>query len=515
MTILGTRYCLVGILCSFSLIVAFSRTSLAETGSPDHPNIVLILADDLGYGDIQCLNPDRGKIPTPHIDSLAQQGITFTDAHSTSSVCTPTRYSLLTGRYNWRTSLQRFVIYGYDPPMIEQGRMTLGSLLQTSGYQTAAIGKWHLGMSIPYTDERRVKGHNPPNVDWDARISDGPNERGFDYYFGISASLDMTPYIFIENDRFVGRGSVVKAFGVRRGPAEPDFEAVDVLPTIQNKTFEFIHKERDNQPFFAFVSLTSPHTPIVPSKEWKGKSGLGQYGDFVMQTDSVVGEITRAIDDTGQRENTLIIFTADNGCSKSARIPDLQAKGHYPSAQYRGSKGDLWDGGHRIPMIARWPAQIAKATTSDQLICQSDCLATFADIIGQELLDNAGEDSVSFLPALHGKPIESTRSGVIHHSIDGYFSYRQGKWKLLLARGSGGLTAPREHQVPEDSPIAQLYDMQADPGETKNLYESHPEVAKRLLDQLTLDIEKGRSTAGDPVPNDVDNIVLWKKPKKK
>ncbi len=490
------------------------RNVNAETAETPRPNIVLILADDLGYGDIQCLNRDNGKIATPSIDRLAQQGISFTDAHSTSSVCTPTRYSILTGRYNWRTTLQRFVLYGYSPPMIEGGRPTVADLLKREGYATAAIGKWHVGMNIPLTDDRPVKGHNPQNIDWSGRITEGPTERGFDYYFGISASLDMTPYIYIENDRFVGEGSVVKAFGFRKGPAEPDFEAVDVLPMTASKTIEFINAQSASQPFFAYVALTSPHTPVVPSKEWEEKSELGRYGDFVMQTDAVVGEIVEAIDAAGFGDNTMVIFTSDNGCSKTAKIPDLQSKGHYPSAHLRGSKGDLWDGGHRIPMIARWPAVIAPGSVSDELICQSDCMATFADMIDVRVPENAGEDSVSFLPALRGQPIQSSRAGLVLHSIDGYFSYRQGKWKLLLAKGSGGLTSPREHEVPEGSPIAQLFDMEADPGESNNLYESNPEVVKRLLDQLTSDIERGRSTEGAPAKNDIEDIVLWKQPKK-
>lgn len=472
------------------------------------PNVVFILADDLGYGDVHCLNPARGKIATPAMDRLAREGMTFTDAHSSSSVCTPTRYGILTGRYNWRTRLQKSVLYGYDRPLIAEDRLTVAGFLKQHGYTTAAIGKWHLGMDLPTTDDRVIKGHNRDNIDWDGVIQNGPIARGFDYYHGISASLDMPPYIYIENDRFVGRGTATKAFN-RKGPAEPDFEAIDVLPMIGKKATEFIAQQDASKPFFAYIAFTSPHTPILPSAEWQGKSDLGKYGDFVMQTDAVIGDIVEAIDSAGLGDNTLVIVTSDNGCSKAAGIEKMQAKGHFPSAHLRGSKADLWDGGHRVPFFARWPAVIEPGSTSEQLVCQIDLMATCADLLNQPIPAGAGEDSASFSSALEGQPIESTRPGLIHHSIAGHFAYRRGKWKLLLARGSGGWTAPRENAVPAGAPIAQLYDMEADPGETHNLYDSEPEVAAELLAQLTADVERGRSTEGPAAQNDA-KIVIWK-----
>ena len=288
-----------------TLMVCFGSVRAGESSRETvrNPNVVFIMADDLGYGDVQCLNPERGKIETPHIDQLASQGMTFTDAHSSSSVCTPTRYSILTGRYNWRTHLQKSVLYGFDKPLIAKDRMTVAELLQNEGYATAAIGKWHLGLEIPFTDDTPLDGHNPQNVDWDARINNGPVDRGFDYFYGISASLDMPPYIYIENDHFVGRGTATKAFN-RKGPAEPRFEAVDVLQTIGEKSVEFIKQQNSSRPFFAYIAFTSPHTPILPSPEWQGKSELGKYGDFVMQTDAVVGQIVAAIDQSGLAEKT-------------------------------------------------------------------------------------------------------------------------------------------------------------------------------------------------------------------
>jgi arylsulfatase A-like enzyme len=465
------------------------------------PNIIYILADDLGYGDVQCLNPERGKIATPKMDQLAAQGMVFTDAHTSSSVCTPTRYGILTGRYNWRTRLQSGVLFGFDQPLIAPDRLTVAGFLREQGYNTAAIGKWHLGMTMPTTDGKPTHGKNATNVDWKGTLTDTPFHHGFDYYYGIAASLDMPPYIFIENDRFVGEATAIKEFHPnRKGPAHPDLEAADVLPEIGRKSVEYIRQQKAEKPFFMYIALTSPHTPIAPSKEWQGKSPLGSYGDFVMQTDAVIGGIVGAVDAAGLADNTIVIVTSDNGCSaKPAKAAELEAAGHYPSARFRGYKSDLWDGGHRVPFIVRWPAGIKAGSISDQTVCLTDLMATAADLTGSTLPANAGEDSVSFAPALKGQPIVSTRAGVIHHSIGGKFSYRQGKWKLLLANGSGGWT---KEKMPAGT-VAQLYDMEADPGEQNNLYDSHPEVVQRLVAKLESDVERGRSTAGPEQSNDV------------
>ncbi|RME68497.1 MAG: arylsulfatase, partial [Verrucomicrobia bacterium] len=274
------------------------------------PNIVFILADDLGYGDVQSLNPERGRIPTPHIDQLAREGMSFTDAHSSSSVCTPTRYSILTGRYNWRTRLQWNVLYGYSKPLIPRERLTVAGMLHAAGYATACIGKWHLGMEIPEGEA-------------DPEIREGPVDRGFDYFFGISGSLDMPPFAYIENRRYTEPLTTEKKW-IRRGPAAAGFEAVEVLPTLVERAVTYIEGRRgQDQPFFLYLPLTSPHTPILPTAEWKGRSGLGKYGDFVMETDWAVGEVVAALARAGLAEDTLVIFTSDNGCSKSARIGEL------------------------------------------------------------------------------------------------------------------------------------------------------------------------------------------------
>ena len=476
-------------------------------GAP--PNIVYILADDLGYGDVSCLNPELGKIKTPRMDQLASEGMTFTDAHSSSSVCTPTRYSILTGRYNWRTRLQKQVLMGFDPPLIAPDRPTVAGLLKQQGYNTACIGKWHLGLGLPTVNGGPLNTDGLTNIDWKGKIKGGPFDLGFDYFYGITASLNIPPYIYIENDRFVGGDMVMQKTG-RKGPREKDFNNVETLPLLNRKVVDYIRQQEPAKPFFLYYAMTSPHTPIVPIDDWKGKSVAGDYGDFVMQTDAAIGRIGDALDEAGLGDNTIVIVTSDNGTSKWCGTKKLLEMGHHFSGIYRGSKGDLWDGGHRVPFFVRWPAKVKAGTTCDQLVSLNDLMATCAELTGAALPDTAGEDSVSFLPALAGKLVESARKGVVHHSFSGHFAYRMGKWKLLLAKASGGWTSPTEAEAPADAPKAQLYDMEADPGETKNLYESHPEVAERLLKQLETEVKRGRSTAGSAQKNDVDGIVLWK-----
>ena len=481
-----------------TIVALFAAALLAfnDIAAASRPNIVLILCDDLGYGDVQCLNLEHGKIQTPHIDKIADQGMTFTDAHSGSSVCTPTRYGLLTGRYSWRTRLQSGVTGGYKPCLIAPDRLTVAGLLKKQGYGTAILGKWHLDFQYqdPVSGEMLKRPHRKlkkmPPVG--SKIPDGPVSRGFDTYHGFHHAGDMQAVI--EDDTVIVHE-----------------DEINMLPRLTRKAVEYIdaHAKSPDQPFFLYVPLGSPHTPIVPSKEWQGKSELGPYGDFVMQTDATVGAITDALEKNGFADNTLLIFTSDNGCSKAANIPALRKQGHTVSAQYRGSKADLWEGGHRVPFLVRWPSKVESGSTSDQLITLVDVFATVSDITGEKAPAMA-EDSVSFLPALSGQAIQSTRKGVIHHSISGHFAYRQGKWKLLLAKASGGWTSPKENQAGADAPQAQLYDMENDPGEKNNLYLSHPEVAQRLLANLTVDVQNGRSTDGPAAKNDVEQIVLWK-----
>ena len=480
----------------------------------------MILADDLGYGDVRCLNPD-GKIPTPHLDRLAAAGMVFTDAHSSSAVCTPTRYGILTGRYNWRSRLKSGVTGGMSPPLIEPGRLTVPAFLKQQGYHTACIGKWHLGMDWPLKPDEEPfndnieKGEDGWRVDFSKPIARGPNSVGFDYFFGLAASLDMVPYAFIENDRVTKLPSTNKSFPMmfgrtngttRRGPAAADFEAVEVLPALTRKAVDYLRQRADEakagKPFFLYVPLNAPHTPIAPTKEWQGRSGLNPYADFVMQTDASVGAVLDALDRLGLSRETLVIFTSDNGCSPEAKFDELLAQGHNPSASFRGTKADIFDGGHRVPFIVRWPGRVKPGTTSDQLICLNDLFATCAEILDQKLPDTAAEDSVSILPALEGRATKPLREALVHHSINGSFAIRQGNWKLELCGDSGGWSAPRPGSpAAKQLPAVQLFDLSRDIGETNNVQAAHPEIVERLTRLLEKYAADGRSTPGAPQPN--------------
>jgi arylsulfatase A-like enzyme len=488
----------------------------ASATAAARPNIVYILCDDLGYGDVRCLNP-QGKIPTPHMDRLGTAGMIFTDAHSSSAVCTPTRYGVLTGRYNWRSRLKNGVLNGFSPRLIEPDRMTVAAFLKQQGYATACIGKWHLGMNWPQTNDTAPGSpDNPRNIDYTRPIAGGPTALGFDSYYGISASLDMPPFTFIENDRVTAVPTVEKQW-LRKGPAAPDFEAIDVLPVLTEKAVGFITRQaaaaKQGQPFFLYLPLASPHTPILPTKAWQGKSGLSPYADFVMQTDATVGAVLDALDQQGLTENTLVVFTSDNGCSPAAGIPELLAKGHHPSAQFRGTKADIFDGGHRIPFLVRWPARVKPGSTSDQLVCLTDLFATCAAILEQKLPDNAAEDSVSILPALTGEAQAPLREAVVHHSINGSFAIRQGQWKLELCPDSGGWSAPKPGTpAAAQLPPVQLYDLASDIGETRNVQAEHPEIVARLTKLLEKYVADGRSTPGQPQAN-TGAVEIHRKPK--
>lgn len=453
------------------------------------PNVLLILADDLGYGDVQCLNPERGRIPTPHLDRLAAEGRIFTDAHSGSSVCTPTRYGLLTGRYAWRTRLQSGVLDGgNDEPLIAEDRLTLGSFFQSHGYHTACLGKWHLGFQSEAAPggKKAGKGFGKAGLPPGATISGGPETRGFDRFEGCSNARTMGSWI--EGDRVAA-----------------SVEPIDVLPRLAERAVAHLEaRAKAGGPFFLYLPLTSPHTPILPTAEWQGKSGLGDYGDFVMMTDAVVGEVLDALKRNGLSESTLVIFSSDNGCSPQAGTKELEAQGHYASERYRGYKSDIWDGGHRVPFLARWPGRIPAGSQSDRLLCLTDVFATCAELLGETLPDDAAEDSFSFLPSLLGKADPAPRPPVVHHSIQGRFAIRDEHWKLSFCAGSGGWSKPGDKEAEKAGlPRWQLHDLAADPGEKRNLLDEKPEVAQRLAELLRGQIDLGRSTPGSEAKNDV------------
>lgn len=497
------RFTTHAVLVSAALVAQTIYSPALNAKSNDRPNIVCILADDMGYGDVGALNPDC-KIKTPNLDRLAAGGMTFTDAHSSSSVCTPTRYGLLTGRYNWRSRLKSGVLYGYDRRLIEPDRMTVPLLLKAQGYHTACVGKWHLGWDWPTFDGGIADGNKDANnIDFTKPISNGPTGVGFDYFFGIAASLDMPPYVYVENDRCTDQPTATigkQEFG-RAGLSVPGMTAAQVLPDLTAKSVEYIRSRTADKetarPFFLYFPLPAPHTPIAPTKAWQGKSGISKYLDFVMQVDDTVGQIMKAVDTAGVTDNTLFIFTADNGCSPAANIGQMHKAGHRPNYHFRGHKADIYDGGHRVPFIARWPARVKPGSTTDQVACLTDLMATCADITGQALPENAAEDSVSMLPALLGTATNPLREAVVHHSINGTFSIRRGDWKLELCPGSGGWSFPRPGSPAEKNlPPLQLYNLKHDISETTNLHTKHPDVVDELTELLQSYVDRGRSTPG-------------------
>lgn len=520
---------------SAALVVAFFLSAVGSLlSAAPKPNIIFILCDDLGYGDVAVLNPE-GKIKTPHMDRLAKTGMYFTDAHSGSAVCTPTRYGVMTGRYCWRSKLKSGVLGGLSPRLIEQGRLTVADFLRQQGYATGCIGKWHLGMDWARPEGKPVSELNIEpreqvwNVDYSKPVTNGPTAVGFDYYFGISASLDMVPYTYIENDRVTALPTEDAEFLLyegregrtcRKGPTAPGFHTSQVLPKLEEKAASFIREKaggaKSGKPFFLYLPLNSPHTPIAPTKEWQGKSGISFYADFVMQTDATIGAVQDAVDQSGIGENTLIIMTSDNACSPSADFAELKSHGHNPSHIFRGNKADIYEGGHRVPFLVRWPAMVKAGGKSDQVICLTDLFATTADILGQKLPDSAAEDSVSFLPALKGEDKGPLREATVHHSINGSFSIRQGKWKLELCAGSGGWSEPRPGSPGEKGlPDTQLYDLSADIGERKNVVAEHPEIVSQLTALLKKYIDEGRSTSGPPQKNDGEVNIRPIKPASK
>lgn len=499
--------------------------SYATAAQSDKPNIVIILADDMGYGDVGALNP-ASKIPTPSLDRLAAEGMTFTDAHSPSGVCTPTRYGLLTGRYCWRTRLESGVLGGYSPPLLEEGRSTIASMLKARGYQTGAVGKWHLGTMMPFRrgplkegpseagsptsaeDGDRSGWDGDPGIDFGGVITDSPVHHGFDAYFGVSASLDMAPYVYIRNDRFTMKPAhqqpaVEFPHFVRAGPRAEDFVVDRVLDRLTEEAVGFIGKASGNdRPFLLYLPLTAPHKPTQPHERFRGRTGLGEYGDFVAQVDWTVGQVLKAIDDTGVRDRTLVVYTSDNGSYMyryddaarrdhvdDATIQGYRAEHHRANGVFRGTKADIWEGGHHVPFLVRWPGEVKAGSSCGETVCLTDLYATCAEVAGATLTRDEAEDSFSLLAMMRGGGARRD-APVIHHSAGGMFAIRDGRWKLVLGSGSGGRERPAGR--PFEKPY-QLFDMESDVGETTDLAAKHPEVVERLARKAEEIREKGRS----------------------
>ncbi|MGB0415001.1 MAG: sulfatase family protein [Coraliomargarita sp.] len=470
----------------------------------EKPNIIIVLTDDMGIGDMSPGNPDC-KIKTPQLQKMADEGIVFTDAHSTSSVCTPSRYSLITGRYNWRSVKSRGVLQGTSDHLIPAERPTIAHMLRKGGYSTQMIGKWHLGWDW----------HKDGNkIDFSKPVKNGPDINGFDGYYGLCGSLDMPPYVWVDTgnctaipDRREGVSPKEDPYGwYRPGAISPDFKIDEALPHLINKAVAYINEKapaaKEGKPFFLYLPLPAPHTPIVPVPPFKDASGINPYADFVMQCDHHMGELFAALKENGIDENTLVVFTSDNGCSPQANFEVLEQHGHHPSGDFRGHKADIYEGGHRVPFIVRWPKGIQAGQSSDAMVCHTDLYATMEAIIDQARQDAGGEDGYSLVPVFNGEPTTG-RTTLVSHSVSGHFAIRQGDWKLCLSAGSGGWSDPREGPAKKQGlPPMQLFNLAEDQGEQTNLLKTHPERAQQLLSILQTEVDNGRCTPGAKLPND-------------
>lgn len=506
------------------------------------PNVIIMFVDDLGYGDVSAFHK-QGKIHTPHIDALADSGMKFTDSHACSPLCSPSRYGLLTGRYAFRSRLKHLTLPGDSMPLIERDRMTLAHLFSQNGYRTACVGKWHLGLqwqlnpnpqssdfhadpeiykrlperfgtepSVAMRSKGLVKGLD---VDYTKPILHGPNQLGFDYFYGMAASLDQSPYVYIENDTVIEQPTAVSGQVMidRRskdnqtqwqcGPIAPSFRHQDVLDDMNDKVLKLLDTYSQSQePFFLYYPTPAVHGPLLPSPRFAGKSGLNAYGDVVLQLDDMVGQISQKLQETHLAENTIFIFTSDNGCAAVADIPTLNAMGHSPSAQYRGHKFSIYEGGHRVPTIISAPSLIPAGSVCHENVCHTDFFATFAQLLNVQLPDTAAEDSYSNLD-LWLESGTCQRKATVYSSSSGYLGIVSGQWKLACCELGGDSPRVTQSAVKQE-PISQefeLYDIVHDPSETTNCIAQHPEIVAHLKSELSRVVGAGRSTDGQAQQN--------------
>ncbi|CAA6691677.1 MULTISPECIES: arylsulfatase [unclassified Lentimonas] len=485
-------------------------SSVLTANEAQRPNIIFILADDMGYGSVQA-NNEKCTIPTPNLNRLVEEGMNFTDAHSDSSVCTPSRYGLMTGRYSWRSGLKSGVTWGFFPALIEPEIETVAEVLRDAGYDTGMIGKWHIGIDFTnkqgqtIAEEMRLDQHlfvncadfQKVNLRYDWRkldftqpIKGGPVDHGFNYYFGDDIP-NMPPYVFYRDNMIVDQPTETKPkkmFGIA-GPMTPGWTLEAVMPALAADAERYIaEKAHQDEPFFLYFSLNSPHTPIAPSDEFKGKSGLNLYADWIIQTDAAVGTVLEALDAQGIAENTLVIFSTDNG-STGKELGELKKMGCDLTHQFRGQKRSIYEGGHRVPYIVRWPKVTPAGSSNDTPICLNDFLATSAAIAGVKLDENTGPDSHNILPLYEGKE-RAENPAVIHHDFDGGYAIRRGDWKLVFQLDRKNKTFTRE-----------LYNMSDDVKETTDVLASSPEVAAQLEALFKNQVRAGRSTPGPQQAN--------------
>jgi len=510
------------------ILAAFSLASAQE-----RPNIVLVIADDLGIGDVKVYGGDRCKIETPNFDRLAREGVRFTDAHATASFCIPSRMAMMTGRYAWRCAEPDAATdgpWGYLMPRFEPGTPTLGTVLKRAGYRTNYVGKWHLGTVMTTLDG---KPQGPENVDFGSPLQVGPNDHGFDSSFILPGSLDMFPYAFVRDHEWVGPVTAKKGFsGFNRiGPAAEDFEDHLVLDTLAGEAEAFLSEAANNkeEPFFLCLALTSPHSPISPGKAFQGKSALGPYGDLVMETDHCLGRVLDALDRTGLAKGTIVVATSDHGPAAYAgnkaespgQFKEMQAAGHFSNGTFRGFKFDIYEGAHRVPFLLRWPGKASAGAVCPRTIGLVDLMATFAAAAKARMMDGEGADSVSFLPLLENPTAEAPRRTLVMTSSSA-FAIRKGPLKLILSPGSGcdgqwgnepadevawqAAVAAFGHPptlselgLPQ---FVQLYNLARNPGETKNLAAEQPDDVSTLLEQIDTVVASGRTTPGDWLENE-------------
>jgi arylsulfatase A-like enzyme len=505
------------LICFFLSIGTLAGMAQSKSSKESKPNIIYILADDLGIGDLSIYN-ENSKINTPNLDKLGSQGMMFTDAHTSSSVCTPTRYGILTGRYNWRTPLKQFVTWGSSPMLIKDDRLTVADVLQQHCYLTAGIGKWHLGLNWALKDDSQELGnysgikdrYDFDQMDYGSPLRKGANDLGFDYSYLLPASLNMPPFVYVENNKVVKEPTAISvrtrkenpyAYWIK-GDISEDFKHEQVLPTFVDKSISYIKENAGgDKPFFLYLPLPAPHNPILPIEPWAGKSKINPYADFVLMIDDLMGEIFKTIKESGIEENTLVIFTSDNGCAANANFEVLKAKGHNPSYIYRGSKGSYFEGGHRVPFLVRWPKKIKPNSVCDETICTTDFMATCADIVDYKIKDNEAEDSYSMMPLFDQKK-GYEREATIHHSKTGIFAIRKGDWKLIVSPNSGITASGRPEKIETTLPELMLYNLKLDIGENTNLAEKYPEKAEELKLLLIKKITDGRSNPGKVQEND-------------
>lgn len=524
------------------LFLMFTSTVCAAT----KPNIVFILADDLGIGDVNCYGGDRCLIDTPNIDALAAGGLRFTDAHVNASICGPTRRALMTGRYPWRFGATvNNGPWGFCGPRPNTESSTLGKLLKKSGYQTGYVGKWHLGTTMTTLDGKR---QGLTNVDFTKPLKYGPVQFGFDQSFILPGSLDMYPYAFARNNVWQGEVTAQKGWSAfnRVGPAEKDFEDHKVLETFYAEAESFIGRQTKDRPFFLFLALTAPHTPTSPGVKWRGKSKLGVYGDFVMEVDHSVERVMNALKRKGLDENTLVMFSSDHGPAAyagnilkatPAQIKLLEAKGHFPSGPHRGYKFSVYEGGLRVPLIARWPDVIAEGGTCDALVGLNDFMATFAELTDAKLANDEAPDSISFAKLFRKPKAKGMRQNLIMQSVVS-FVVRDGDWKLCLCPGSG-THANSENAAGNDpmpnvawrtaldrvdgklnesdlyaAPFVQLFNLANDPHEDSNLASKHPNRVAQMVALLKRQIRNGRSTPGPELKNDRNIRIIYVRDKR-